>query len=682
MTDTGAERRDDGGRVAGEVAEGVTLVKNARIPVRDGTRLAADLYLPTAALEAGRPVSVVMEYIPYRKDEVVPGSRFYEYLPQQGYAVARVDIRGTGASPGVSLDEYLPLEQQDGVDAVEWLATQPWCTGHVNMMGISYGGFTSLQVASHAPEHLTSIIPMFFTDDRYTDDCHFRGGLMRKYYDVSMYGNMMCAWNALPAYPEWSEDWAEVWEEHLGGNEPYLLEWFRHQTDSAYWRNGSVGQVADRIKCPAFLIGGWRDGYPNPPLRLFQHLNVPKKVLIGPWDHRPPDVAVPGPRIDHLHEVVRWLDHWCGGKENGVMTEPPIVVFMQEGDHPVVDRLESEGAWRAEAAWPAAGAGELVLHLRDDGRLGTEPATDGTDELHYDPTVGVTGQLWSGGLHFGLPGDQRPDEALSLTYTSQPLEEDMHVLGRPTAQLHVDSSASVIGFCVSLSDVLPDGTSHLVSKGMLNVTRRDSLTHPSELSPGARAVLEVELDSTGWVFRSGHRLRVSVANADWPNVWPTPQPATSRVHRGPSASSHIVIPLVPAEGSAPAPRFEPSPVVVQRHSSVAAPPDWSVKRDGLTGRAEVTVADEGVLRINPSTLVRRSFLGIMRVDRDDPASASAFGRHSATIEQPSGSTTSTSDLSIQASAERFHIVLTVEVQRDGAPVFSRRWIESVPRVLL
>jgi predicted acyl esterase len=505
---------------------------------------------------------------------------------------------------------------------------------------------------------------------------------MRKYYDVSLYGNMMCSWNALPAYPEWSDDWSEVWEEHLAGNEPYLLEWYRHQTDSNYWRNGSVGPIADRIKCPAFLIGGWRDGYPNPPLRLFQALQVPKKVLIGPWDHRPPDVAVPGPRIDHLHEVVRWLNHWCAGEDNGVMSEPPVVVFMQEGEPPVVDRLESQGSWRAESTWPAAGASERVLHLRGDGRLGEKTDADGADELRYDSTVGVTAQLWSGGLHFGLPGDQRPDEALSLTYTSPALEEDMHVLGRPTAQLHIDSSASVIGFCVSLSDVLPDGSSHLVAKGMLNVTRRESLTDPAELPPGERAQLEIELDTTGWVFRSGHRLRVSVANADWPNVWPTPHPATSRVHRGPSAPSHLVIPLVPAHGSAEAPRFEPSPVIVGRHASMAVPPDWSVKRDGLTGRAEVRVADDGVTRVNSSTLVRRSFQGVMRTDRDDPASASAFGRHSATIEQPAGATTSTSNLWIQASAERFHILLTVEVQRDGVPVFSRRWVESVPRVLL
>ena len=116
---------EDGGRSAGEVAPGVTLVKNVRIPVRDGTRLAADVYFPSSALEAGDPVSLVMEYIPYRKDEVAPGHRFYEYLPQQGYAVARVDIRGSGASPGTTRDEYLLQEQLDGVDCrrvVRWEA--------------------------------------------------------------------------------------------------------------------------------------------------------------------------------------------------------------------------------------------------------------------------------------------------------------------------------------------------------------------------------------------------------------------------------------------------------------------------------------------------------------------------------------------------------------------------------
>ncbi|MDX6534150.1 MAG: uncharacterized protein QOF68_1894, partial [Gaiellales bacterium] len=163
--------------------DGIELVKNVMIPTRDGTRLAADLYLP----EGAGAVPLVMEYIPYRKDDVAPGTRFYEDLVRGGYGVARVDCRGSGASEGSTSDEYLLVEQLDGYDAVEWLSAQEFCDGHVCMMGISYGGFTSLQVASHAPPHLTAIVPVDFTDDRYRDDCHYVGGLMRMYFDPGVY---------------------------------------------------------------------------------------------------------------------------------------------------------------------------------------------------------------------------------------------------------------------------------------------------------------------------------------------------------------------------------------------------------------------------------------------------------------------------------------------------------------
>ncbi|HMN28324.1 MAG TPA: CocE/NonD family hydrolase, partial [Caldilineaceae bacterium] len=293
-------------------APGVKQLKNVMIPMRDGVRLAADLYLPDS--EAGGPGAgrfpLVMEYVPYRKDEIQPTrADIYTYLPQHGYGVARVDIRGTGGSEGVNTDEYTLQEQLDGYDAIEWLAGQPWCDGQVNLMGVSYGGFSALQVATHQPPHLTTIIPIYFTDDRYTDDCHYRGGLLRLYYDIGYYGNFMVVYNALPPYPEWAgADWAAVWEQHLAENEPYFLQWIQRQTDGPYWRHGSVRDIPERIRCPVFLIGGWRDGYPNPPLRLYQALAVPRKVVIGPWDHALPDVAFPGPRIDYLQEVGRWLD--------------------------------------------------------------------------------------------------------------------------------------------------------------------------------------------------------------------------------------------------------------------------------------------------------------------------------------------------------------------------------------
>ena len=168
-------------------------------------------------------------------------------------------------------------------------------------------------------------------------------------------------------------------------------------------------------------------------------------------------------------------------------------------------------------------------------------------------SVGITAGLWSGGLDFGLSGDQRPDEAFSLVYSSDPLASDLYVLGRGQVRLHVSTTATVIGFCVSLSDVAPDGSSRLVAKGMLNGTRRDSLKEPEPLVPGEIYELAIEVDCTAWRFERGHRVRVAVASADWPNVWPTPEPATNRVHRGGELASRMTLPTVGATGSANGP---------------------------------------------------------------------------------------------------------------------------------
>ena len=662
-------------------AEGVKVDKNVLIPMRDGIRLAADLYRPDP--DPGEPLPIVMEYIPYRKDEVAPGAHFYEYLPQHGYIVARVDIRGTGGSQGVNEDEYVLQEQLDGYDAIEWLAGRPFCDGHVNQMGISYGGFTSLQVATHRPPHLTSIIPMYFTDDRYTDDCHYRGGLLRKYYDVGHYGNFMIAYNALPPYPEWAGgDWAAIWEEHIARNEPALLKWLDHQTDGPYWRNGSVRDVADRITCPVFMIGGWRDGYPNPPLRLYQALDAPKKVLVGPWNHAVPDVAVPGPRIDYLHEVVRWLDHWCKGKDTGIMDEPPVVVYMQHYEKPVVDRLESAGHWRAETDWPPPGAHERTLHLAEAGSLSERPGGDGADTFEYVASVGVTGGLWSGGLQFGLPGDQRPDEAFSLVYTSAPLEEDLHLLGRPSVILHAASTATVIGFAASLSNVAPDGASHLVAKGMLNATRRNSLTDPEALTPGEVYELEIEIDTTAWVFPAGHRIRLALASADWPNVWPTPEPATNTVYRGEAHPSRLVLPVVPPEGSAAPPEYRPSERAMVRHSDRTEPPSWQVVHDVLGGRTQVRFREATDERINDTTAVRREYSLVADCDPFEPASASAHGRHLSRIVRPTSVTEGSSDVLIQATATHFDVTIDLVLRVNGTIHHSKHWVEAVPRVLL
>ncbi len=212
---------------------------NLLIPMRDGKKLSANLVRPDA--EGTFPV--ILEYHPYRKDDLTYGGHdAHHYLAERGFVCVRLDVRGTGGSEGVNTDEYMPVEQRDGYDAIEWLAKQPWSSGRVGMWGTSYGGFTSIQVAMQQPPSLKAIAPMYATDDRYTDDCHYTpGGSMRMYYDVGTYGGTMVAMNAMPPYPEFAgERWAEQWKERLEKNEPYLLTWMKHQVDGPYWRAASL----------------------------------------------------------------------------------------------------------------------------------------------------------------------------------------------------------------------------------------------------------------------------------------------------------------------------------------------------------------------------------------------------------------------------------------------------------
>ncbi len=663
--------------------EGVRRYRNLMIPMRDLIKLAADVYLPdTGKPDAAFPV--VVEYIPYRKDQVDLSARpFYTYLACRGYLVIRVDIRGTGASAGKNLDEYLLQEQEDGYDCVEWIAVQPWCDGHVNMMGISYGGFSALQVAAHQPPHLTSIIPVDFTDDRYHDDCHYQGGLMRQYYDIAYYGGAMVASNAMPSLMEAAgEDWADTWRQHLDENEPYLLQWYRHQTAGPYWEHGSVRYIADRIRCPVMMIGGWRDGYMNVPLRLFQALSVPKKVWIGPWNHAMPDGAVPGPRVDYLREVVRWLDYWCRGKATGIMEEPPVVVFMQRSQLPEVDRLETRGEWRAETTWPVPGSVTRSLFIDASGCLVEEAGTDGHDLLTYVPTVGISGGLFSGGIQFGLPGDQRPDEAFSAVYTSGPLAEDLHIMGRPKAVLHVSSSAPVMGYAVSLSDVAPDGTSHLVAKGVLNGTRRDSYTDPEPMVPGTVYELGIDIDSTGWIFEAGHRIRLSVANADWPNFWPTPEEGVSRIFFGSARPSQLDLPVVPDAGSAEPPVFAPSTMVRQPHLASVHPPRWEVCTDVLSGRKTVHLQVASVHRLTDTTVFEKQASGEFQVHPRYPALASGRGKHLLELKSDGGSIRAESEVWVQGGKTHFQVIINLIVRVNGGTVFFRKWVESIPRHLL
>ena len=249
-----------------------TVEWDVRIPTRDGTELSANIWRPSdrARGRPPRPVPAILEIIPYGKDnwrrnaDVARG----EWFAARGYALCRVDVRGTGSSDGIALDEYTDTETRDGFDAVEWLAAQPWCSGAVGMWGISYGAFTSIQVAKLRPPHLRAIAPFQGTDDRYVTDVHYIGGCVTA-SELSQYAVSQVAMNAMPPDASFrGERWLDEWRARLEATPPWLVDWLRHQTDGPYWRNGSLAPEYDGIEAAILSVGGWCDSYVDAPFRM------------------------------------------------------------------------------------------------------------------------------------------------------------------------------------------------------------------------------------------------------------------------------------------------------------------------------------------------------------------------------------------------------------------------------
>jgi len=659
----------------------VRVVRHVKIPMPDGTQLDAHMMLPDAP---GR-YPAVFDYYPYRKDDLTASTmRIHHYLARRGFVALRLDVRGTGGSEGTAEDEYSPQEQLDAVEAIDWMSKQPWSNGNVGMFGSSYGGFNSLQVGMHRPPALKAICPMYFTDNRYTDDCHYKGGAMQMLYDMGTYGLSMVVQNALPPYPAGTERWAEVWEERLQGNQPWIIRWLEHQTYDEQWKQGSLCENYAAIQCATLLIGGWRDGYTNCNLRAFQHLRCPKKALIGPWLHVAPDVGTPGPRIDHLHEMARFYDYWLRGVDNGVMAEPPVTIYVQQFDPPAAERPLTSGFWRHEPGWPLDRSSAHTLYLAGGGALqDSPPAEEGSVAYAYNPTVGTTFGMFSAGSPLVLPMDQRLEEAFSPSWTSSPLEESLEILGQPRAILRLSTTVDIATVVVRLIDVAPDGAAALVTKGVLNLTHRDSHEQPAPLAPGQLYEVAVELDATAWLFEAGHRIRVSIAGADFPNAWPAPKLYTASAYFGGAGAARLILPaLAPQEPPLPAPQLrapEPFEPLTQSYSEQ---PVWRVTHDHIAGTTEVRISTAGRTRLDDGTEIVRGSDATAIASQRDPARATMRGLNQVTLHWPDRTIDARARGQIESTADALHVTIQLEITIDGVPYHSRRWAKSIPRHLL
>ena len=521
----------------------VEELEHVWIPLEDGTRLAARVWLPKGARE--KPVPAILEYLPYRRRD---GTRardatHHPYLAGHGYAAVRVDMRGSGDSDGILHDEYLKQEQDDGLEILSWIAQQPWCDGNLGMIGISWGGFNGLQIAARKPKELKAIITICSTDDRYADDVHYMGGNLL--LDNLAWASTMFAYNYRPPDPETTGgEWRDKWLERLEKSRFWLEPWLEHQTRDEYWKHGSVAQDFSAIECPVFAVGGWADAYSNAIPRLLAGLDVPRLGLIGPWGHRYPHMGVPGPAMDFLGESLRWWDKWLKGKETGIMDEPQLRAYIQESAPPQTQYVERPGRFVAEPAWPSANIRATPFRL-GNGTLAAGETTPGEHVVTIDSPIGAglqSGAWCSYGEDGDLPGDQRIDDAHSVIFETEPLTERLEILGAPVAELELESDKPLAQVAVRLSDVRPDGSVTRVSYGMLNLAHRESHEHPEPLEPGRRYTVRVQLNDIGQAFPAGHRIRLSISNNYWPIAWPSPQPTRLRLH---TAGSKLLLPVRP-----------------------------------------------------------------------------------------------------------------------------------------
>jgi uncharacterized protein len=377
--------------------------------------LAARIWLLADAEQ--NPVPAILEYLPYRKRDGTceRDALTHPYLAGYGYAGVRVDIRGSGESDGLLLDEYTKQEQDDALEVITWLAAQPWCTGAVGMMGISWGGFNALQVAARRPPALKAIVTICSTDNRYSDDVHYMGGaLLKAGID---WGSFLFRAMCHPPDPVLvGERWRTMWLDRLNHVPLFLASWMQHQRRNSYWRHGSVCEDYSAIECPVYAVGGWTDGYTNAVPRLLARLAVPRKGLIGPWAHAYPHFALPGPQIGFLQELLRWWDHWLKGLDTGVMDEPMLRAWMTGSVKPAPDHGTLPGRWIAEPSWPPAGVVTHRLFLSDHG-LRAEQATLAARHVCSTQTLGSRAGEW---CPFGYGADQaddhREDDMGSLTF--------------------------------------------------------------------------------------------------------------------------------------------------------------------------------------------------------------------------------------------------------------------------
>ncbi len=544
------------------MAGGFRMERDVAVPMRDGTILRADVYLP----DGDGPFPALLQRTPYDKTSAidVSGGPDERRATAAGYAVVRQDTRGRYASDGV----FVPFEHEadDGYDAVEWVAAQPWCDGNVGMFGGSYVGYTQWTAASRRPPHLRAIAPIVATSDLH-DHWIYEGGAPSLWFNMSWMLAALGPDITTRRFPGDADRLARLIEatdllaDHLprtpGAIDPALEDaglaeayrtWIEHPTRDAYWMALSPRESWAAIEVPSLNVAGWFDCFVGGSFANFTGMSDTggsaaaregQRLIVGPWRHAFPLLADPagqavfginasGTGIDMAGIQLRFFDRWVRGRTD-LPTEPRVKLFVMGAN-----------AWRDEEAWPLARAVPTDHHLRSGGRangldgdgwLSTDaaPADELPDTFVSDPNDPVPtrgGNLccWQTVLEPGA-FDQRDVEARDdvLVYSTPPLESAIEVTGPVALTVFVSSTAPDFDVTAKLVDVWPDGRTRNLCEGITRARYRDGTAQEKPLAAGSVAEISVDLIATSNVFQAGHRIRLEVAASNWPRFDRNPQ---------------------------------------------------------------------------------------------------------------------------------------------------------------
>jgi putative CocE/NonD family hydrolase len=549
----------------------VAVSKDVMVAMRDGVRLATDVYRPAAN---GMPLAgrfpVVLERTPYGKGE----GGWAPAFARRGYVAIVQDVRGRYHSEGTW--HGFAAEVPDGYDTAAWIAAQPWFDGHLGMVGGSYTGGTQHAMALSGAPALTAIVPTYALSNPGKWGIRHDGAFELRFL------NWVMELVGPEGSPESTDPATRAVLQQLTGQvhdyakglpirrgttplklipeyEDWLITVMTHADYDGYWRDSGVSVVdhlQDHKDVPACHVTGWYDSWSGPvanlsypALRKTKH--SPQRLIIGPWTHGGQDDSFageaefgPAAAVSWLDVNLRWLDRWLKGVRNGVETEPPVRIFVMgggDGHKTPEGRIFVGGSWRDENEWPLSRAVDTAYYLQADGGLSLDkPRPAGPSRFLADPRRPVPtlgGNISSGGA-LAANGvmdqrcrptlwnceDSRPLSARRdvLVFQTAPLYEDVEVTGRLIVHLYASSDAVDTDFTAKLVDVYPPspdfpaGFDLNVNDGITRARYRDSLSAPKPLTPGTVYPITVEMYPTSLVFKRGHRIRLDVAGSNFP----------------------------------------------------------------------------------------------------------------------------------------------------------------------